>query len=221
MEIKKFRNKYDLELISAATENTILGCLVWDPLIGKPEFNHDGMPDHIFNAFLDADLMTETEWKKYLDDCRNEKEVEANFAERIIDVDVDLASTLDHPQIGQLSHSFQMKNVKKFTFGDLKARTMSNLLRVRIDDFLEELKKNNWEKYDGKIRRVFMITELYYGSLKLVIENSFKSELDASIAKTDLSLKNKLEMGKSVEYTFEHRNVPFAMRIEKVRKFNG
>ena len=224
MELKKFRNKYDLELIPASHEDIILGTLVWDPLIGKPDFDpkgNKGMSNHIFNAFLDAGLITEDEWAKYLEDARNEEEIDAHLAERIIDVDVNLATTLEHPKLGELNSSFNLDNVKKFSFGELKARSMSNLLRVRIDDYLEELKKNNWEKYDGKIRRVFMITELYYGSIKLVIQNNFKNDFSAAIKNTDLEMKNELDFGKSTEYTFDHQNVPFAMKLERVKSFNG
>ena len=57
MEIKRFRNKYNLELIPASHENIILGNLVWDPIIGKPKFDHPGMSEHIYNAFLDAEMV--------------------------------------------------------------------------------------------------------------------------------------------------------------------
>ena len=221
MELKKFRNKYDLELIPASYSGIINGTLVWDPFIGKPDFEHPGMPNHIFNAFLDADLLNQEEFSGALNELENEELDDAHFAERVIDVDLNIATSLENPQLGEIGHNFELKSIKKFTFGELKARVMSNLMRVRIDDFLEELKKNKWERYDGKIRRVFMITELYYGSMKLVIENSLKNEFNATINQSGLEIKNELELGKSVEYTFEHQNVPFAMRLEKVREFNG
>jgi uncharacterized protein (DUF2132 family) len=66
-----------------------------------------------------------------------------------------------------------------------------------------------------------MVTELYYGSIKMITKTDWADELDATIPKLDLKLSNKVELGKSVEYTFDHQNVPFAMRIERVRDFNG
>ena len=221
MELKKFRNKYDLELIPASHAGIVPGTLVWDPLIGKPKFHHKGMPEHIFNSFLDADLLTEKEWKSYLKDCEKIKLKDAGFAEMVVNVDVSHTGSLEHPKFGKLDSKFKMEKVRKFTFGDLQVRSMTNLLKVRIDDYLEELKKNNWEAYDGNIRRVFMVTELYYGSTKLVIENNFKHEFEAAVKAADLSVKRDLELGKSIEDTFDHENVPFAMRIEKVREFNG
>jgi hypothetical protein len=221
MEIKKFRNKYDLELIPASHENIINGELVWDPLIGVPKFDHPGMPNHIFNAFVDAELIKKEDLNSYLEECRELPLVDAKLAERTIEVDMNLATTLQHPKFGELETEIGINSIKKFTFGDIKTRALTDLMRVTIDDFLEEMKSKHWELYDGKIRRVFMITELYYGSIKLVIDREIKNKLDASVIKIGLDLKHVLETDRSVEYTFDHQNVPFCMRIEMVKKFNG
>ncbi len=221
MELKKFRNKYDLELIAAAHDGIILGTLVWDPIIGRPEFDHGGMPNNIFTSFIDAEFITEEEWSFYIKDLKTKEFGEAHFAESTINVDASLATTLDHPIIDKISNNFNLKKVVKFTFGDLKVKVMSDLTRIRIDNYLEALKKDKWEDYDGKIRRVFMITELYYGSIKMITKTDWSDELDATIPHLKLDLSNKVVFGKSVEYTFKHQNVPFAMRIERVRDFNG
>jgi hypothetical protein len=221
MELKKFRNKYDLELIPASHDNIINGKLVWDPLIGAPKFDHPGMPNHIFNAFVDAELIQKEELEGFLSQCRDLPLGEAKLAERSIEVDMDMASTLDNPRLGKLEHEIGINSIKRFTFGELKTRCLDDLMRVTIDDFLEEMKENKWELYDGKIRRVFMITELYYGSISLVIDKEFRHKLEASLPNIGMDLKHSLELEKSVQYTFEHQNVPFAMRIEKVRNFNG
>jgi hypothetical protein len=221
IELKQFRNKYDLELIPASSANIINGNLVWDPLIGAPKFDHPGMPNHIFNAFVDAGLIKKEDLNQYLNECREIPLLEAMLAERNIEVDLGLAGTLDRPEIGKLSHELGIEGIKKFSFGDLQIRALTNLMRVTIDEFLEDLKKNKWDQYDGKIRRVFMITELYYGSIKLVIDKSVKNKMEASLPKIGMDLKHQLELEKSVEYTFDHQNVPFAMRIEMVKKFNG
>lgn len=221
MELKKFRNKYDLELIPASTENIILGTLVWDPLIGKPDFEHRGMPNHIFNAILDAELIDQHEWKQHLEDARSEKPIKANLAESMIDVDLTVAASLEQPLMGTIDNKFGLKNISKFSFGNLEAKTMSNLMRVRIDDYLEELKKKKWEKYDGSIRRVFIITELYYGSINLIVKQELKEKFTAAIKNSGLDISTETELGRSIEYTFDHRDVPFAMRLERVRDFNG
>ena len=98
---------------------------------------------------------------------------------------------------------------------------MSNLNRIRIDNYLEVLKKDNWKAYDGKIRRVYMITELYFGSVQLILNKEFKNKLETSLEQTPIKIMETIEFDKSIEYTFDHNKVPFAMRLEKVRAFNG
>lgn len=221
MELRKFRNRYDLELIPASHEGIILGTLVWDPLIGKPAFDHPGMPDHIFNAFLDAEIMSRQEWKNSMDMARDQELKEANLAVSAVDINVDLLTSLEQPGIGELSQSFSLQSLKKFSFGDLKVKLMSPLLRVQIDDLLEELKANKWEFYDGKIRRVFMITELYYGRIKIVIDRSMKSDFNLAVNRTGLKVEQETGLGTSIEYSFKHKNVPFAMKLELVRGFTS
>jgi len=80
---------------------------------------------------------------------------------------------------------------------------------------------SNWKTYDGKLRRVYMITELYYGSIQLILNKELKAELEGSIEQTQLKIKETVEFDKSIEYTFEHNSVPFAMRLEKIKAFNG
>lgn len=221
MEIKKFRNKYGLELIPASHEDIILGSLVWDPLIGKPKFVHPGMPEHIYNAFLDAKIISRNNWMKKINELNKEKIKSAHLADQVIHMEANVVSTLENPVIQELEHRFELKKISKFHFGNLQVKAMSNLSRIQIDNHLELLKKDRWKAYDGNIRRVFMITELYYGSIQLIVNRQFKTELDASVKQSDLQITEAVEFDGSVEYTFDHKMVPFAMRLEKVREFNG
>lgn len=221
MEIKRFRNKYNLELIPASHENIILGNLVWDPIIGKPKFDHPGMSEHIFNAFLDAGIISRQNWVKGIKDLHQEKIKSAHLADRVINLEANVVNTLEHPVINELEQRFELTNISKFHFGYLQVKTMSNLNRIRIDNYLEILKKDNWQAYDGKIRRVYMITELYYGSVQLILSKLLKNKLDSSISRSSLKIKETVEFDKSIEYTFEHKEVPFAMRLEKIKEFNA
>jgi hypothetical protein len=221
MELKKFRNKYNLELIPASHENIILGNLVWDPLVGKPKFDHPGMSEHIYNSFLDAGIISRANWMKGIKDLHKEKIKSAHLADRIISMEANVVSTLENPVINTLQHSLELENISKFHFGNLQVKTMSNLNRIRIDNYLEVLKKDNWKVYDGNIRRVYMITELYFGSIQLIISSDLKSELDSSLQQADLKLLETVEFDRSIEYTFDHNKVPFAMRLEKMKAFNG
>ena len=221
MDLKKFRNKYDLELIPASHAKINLGLLVWDPIIGKPKFEHPGMPNHIFNAFYDCGLLSESEYKGLLKEIGKSDLVPAAFAETSLELDVDMLGSLDYPLVTTLKGSLELSKVKKFSFGKLKAAIMSNLMLVQIDDQLERMKKKQWKEYDGKVRRAYMITELYYGSINMVVDKEWEAELDLELKKHAIAPEAKASLSKSTQYEFSHKKVPFAMRLEKVRKFNG
>jgi len=221
MEIRKFRSHYGLELITASHSGINLGDLVWDPLIGSPGFSHPGMPNTIYTAFLDAGLIDEEEFQLFKNDCTGTELIPAHFADKKVDVDTDLLTDLKHPVLGQIQGNFTLESISKFRFGELQVRLMEDLLRVKIDQYLEAMKAKKWVEYDGRIRRVNIITELYYGSIKLIIEKSLSSSLDMALEKTGIQAVSRNESSTSVEYEFSHDNVPFAMRIERVRTFNG
>ena len=221
MEIRKFRTAYDLELIPASHEGISLGDLVWDPVFGAPEFSRKGMPNTIYTAFLDASLIIETEWKLFRKESRSTQLLKAHFAMRTVDVNVELVNELQHPKVGRITGEFRSEKLSKFTFGDIQVREMDNLMRIKIDRFLEKMKATRWSEYDGRIRRVFMITELYYGTIRMVVEKQYSTELDAILEKSKLEALSRSEGSHAVEYEFSHDNVPFAMRIELVRNFNG
>lgn len=221
MEIRKFRSNYRLELLTASHAGITLGDLVWESLSGRAEFSHPGMPNTIYSAFLDAGLIDQEEFTIFQEECKESELTDAFLAERNVDVKSELITELKHPGLGKIEGNFRLDSISKFTFGDLQVRLMDDLLRVKIDRYLEEMKANKWKEYDGRIRRVNLITELYYGSIRLVVEKSLSSNLDAAMVKSGITALTRIEGSRSVEYAFAHENVPFAMRIEKVRRFNG
>ena len=221
MEIRKFRSEYNLELIPASHEGIILGDLVWDPILGPPDFSRKGMPNTIYTAFLDAGLIPNADWERFGKENREAPLVNAHFATRQVDVSVEFLHELKQPKIHMISREFKMEKLSKFTFSKLQMREMDDLMRVKIDRCLEQMKATRWKDYDGRIRRVYLITELYYGTIRILIEKQFSSDLEASMNKLDLRASGKSEGSHAVEYEFSHDNVPFAMRIERVRTFNG
>ena len=98
---------------------------------------------------------------------------------------------------------------------------LSNELRIYLDENIEKLRKQNWKAYQGNINRVYMITELYYGDLKIQIDTGLKKEFMAALKETDLELKSALDYEKTSLYSFSNHEIPFAIRLERVKKFNG
>ena len=175
MEIRKFRSEYNLELIPASHEGIFLGDLVWDPILGPPDFSRKGTPNTIFTAFLDAGLISKAEWEKFRKENQETALVDAHFATRHVDVNVEFINELQHPKIGKISSDFKTDKLSKFTFGNLQVRKMDDLIRIKIDHLLEDMKASRWSDYDGSIRRVYLITELYYGTIQVLIEKQFST----------------------------------------------
>lgn len=212
MDIRKFREKYGLSLIPASHVGIILGTLVWDPLLSPPSFNFKGMPKHILNAFLDAGLLTESDWSKFRINLKKAPQLTANFADQNIGVEANSLQEFNNPVINTILSKIEVLSIRKFRFGNLQARVMPDIIRVEIDSLLEKLKRNNWSAYDGKIRRVFMITELYYGDIQILISKGVQVKN---------MLKTNIDSNLNQEYSFSHQEVPFAMKLERVRYFNG
>jgi len=143
MEIRKFRSAYGLELIPASHEGIFTGILVWDPIIGSPAFSKKGMPNSIFTAFLDAGLMDEKEWSALAEQCKQAPFIEAYLASRTVDVDVEFINELWHPKAGQITVDFISEKLSKFTFGNIMVREMDDLVRIRIDSYLERIRWSN------------------------------------------------------------------------------
>ncbi len=212
MDIRNFKEKYGLNLIPASHAGIVLGTLVWDPLLSPPSFNYKGMPKHILNPFLDAGFLTEKEWSSILVKLKKVPQLLANFADQNIGVEVSSLQEFNNPIINTILSNIELVSIRKFRFANLQARVMPDIIRIEIDSLLEKLKRNNWQEYDGKIRRVFMITELYYGDIQIFIRKGIHVK---SVFKTNIN------SNLNQEYSFSHQEVPFAMKLERVRYFNG
>ena len=221
MEIKTFKKTYGLELIPAAHAGLIPGELVWDPLLGPPRFAHRGMPNTIYTAFLDAGLFEESDYHEIRESAVLLELQKAHFADQSVQVDTHHLGELVHPGLGKLKGELALEKVRKFSFSQLEVKAMNDMLRIRIDEYLEIMKANHWQEYDGKIRRVYMVTELYYGTMNLVVENHHHGAVEAALEKSRIQPHARATGLQMTEYSFSHDDVPFAMRIERVRSFNG
>lgn len=221
MDIKKFSRSYDLDLIPASHDRFHVGMLVWDPLIGKPKFDHPGMPDTIFAAFRDAEYVDDEGMMTMISDARAVSKGTASLAASEVEFEREHSAVLEHPVLGKIEGRFDLSRARKFNFSELEVRVMSPLMRVQIDDHLEELKRDRWEDYDGRIRRVFMITELYYGSLNIIVASQTSAEFEAALRQVDIPVASKMSGSRNAQYTFADAECPFAMRLERVRGFTG
>jgi hypothetical protein len=221
MEVRKFRKKYDLELIPAGNAQMKLGDLVWDGLIGKPKFDRNGMSNNVFNVMQDMNLLDSNQAQDLRDQAKNIVRDKAKFAQITVDLDIDATMELEHETIGKLGANFDLSQAKSFSFEDLQAQVMPDQLRMNIDNLVDEARENNWRDYDGKIRRAFIITELYYGSISIKVDTQLKANLESAFQNAGLNPSGSTEIGRTASYNFTGNDVPFAMRIERLKNFNG
>lgn len=221
MKLKKFTRYYGLTLLPASHSQIMLGDLVWKTFMGKYKLEHKGMPNHIFNAFYDAELLDIETHERGLKRIQEFKKYPAHLSHRSIKTTLNQAIDYSSYEFMRLNQSFELKKINQYQFENIHVRLITNEMRISIDYYIEQLQKEKWKGYDGNIKRVYMITELYYGNLEVKIDKKLKSEFFQALKKTNLEIKNKFDYDKNVSYIFKGNNIPFAMRLERVQKFNG
>ncbi|OYQ45572.1 hypothetical protein [Flavobacterium aurantiibacter] len=222
MNARDFYRKYDVELIPAALADLTLGKCVWDGgWFDKPSFERKGMPNYIFNAFVAEDLISLDECDEYLERFRTLPRIEAAFSQESVELETDDAIQLGIPQLAKLDAKLDMVKNARFSVLEATGKSIPNRDRIIIDRLLDQLKAKNWDKYRTGLRRAYMITELYYGAVEITIDQKWEAALDANIAATPGEQAVKLKVGKSVSYTFPSGNVPFGMRMERIKFFNS
>ncbi len=222
MNARDFYRKYGIELIPAALADLTLGKCIWDGgWFDKPSFEKAGMPSYIFNAFVAENLITLDESDAYLQRFRELPRIEAAFAKESIDLETDDVLQLGIPQLASIQARFDLVSNGRFSVLEARGKSIPNRDRIIIDRLLDQLKSKNWDKYRSALRRAYMITELYYGALEVIIDKQWETELDAALGVTASDQMVKLKVGKSISYTFPNGNVPFGMRIERIKFFNS
>jgi len=222
MNLRAFYRKYELELIPVALENLTFGKCVWDGgWLDSPSFTHNGMPDYIYNVFVEKNIISIDESDAILEKMRLLPKIEAEFANINIDLELSDALSLKIDKQIDLNASFDLKNVKSFSISGSIGKSMPNRDRINIDQMLDKIKNNYWDEYKSGLRRAYMITELYYGKLEISIDSNLEANFEAAIPNANLNASNKLKLGTTTTYVFESSKVPFAMRIERIKQFNS
>lgn len=221
MNLREFYRHYGLELIPVAMEDLTLGKCVWDGgWFSKPKFTHNNMPYYIFNAFEQTRIIGEGRAEKMLIDLRALPKVDAAFAHINIELEVEDALEIHVNELLKIKSEFDLKKVKSFNVSNSKGISIPNKMRMNIDQMLDELKENHWDDYKRGLRRAYMITELYYGTISISIDVDLENEIEASFFDGQ-SYSNKFKLGNTTTYEFSSQKVPLAMRLERIKHFNS
>jgi len=221
IELRKFRNKYNLELLLNSDEKLKIGDLIQDPIFAKPYFD-DGKPTDIWRILDKANIITDDEKREFREKSNNIELINANLlsGEKKVSFDFSLdLKILEKFDLGELA--FDFGDETKFSFTNIKKREITDDIAEDISDYLDDLIDNNWKDCDFTVRRTFMITELYYGDLSIKIDEKLKTSFNLSLAEIGVDVGPKLKTSTSLSYIFSSKNIPFAAKLTKLKDYNA
>ena len=186
--------------------------------VGEPiDFSTKGWVKIFFNRFYDAELLSKTEWEKRMQQLKNPPCELAALAQLHLR-DVEKISGLF---LKQLQPEITLNKVMSLRIKNVCARHLPNDLRMDVDQKIEQLDPKSMRQLFRHPRRVYLITELYYGQLKLYLEKEYAIELESVKKQKKLPLSLANEGDYTNEYDFDTHAIPFAYRMEPLYKFNG
>lgn len=189
MQLKEFTERYDLHLLTTSHQGVQLGDLVWKRHWRSNRLQYRGMGSNVFNRLYDAELLSKTELKKRLEEIK-EPPCELAALAHLHLRNVDRISGIF---LQQLQPEITLKKVMSLRVKNVCVRRLTDELRMDIHQKMEQLSPKSLRRLLGRPRRVHLITELYFGQLKLYLEKEYAVELETvkNRKKLPLSLFNE------------------------------
>lgn len=144
--------------------------------------------------------------------CRN-----AKLARIKIQDATEVAATL----LEGMGFGFEQEHLVETEISNVCAKVMDNAFRVQLDAYLERLEPKLLRALFRNPRKAFMITELYYGTLTIKVEKDYEAAFEQNVMNTNWPIRTTLHADKYHEYTFDHNDVPFAYKMERIHQYNG
>ena len=215
--IRQFLRKYDLDIIVPSDAGISLGDMVWDPVVGPPRPDKNGAPTNVFNAFEYLGEIDEATRKACQQQARATQLEAAGLPERAITVEFQHVGRLEFPGIANLETKIEVERVLEFSFGDLQVRNMSHDMRLDIARRLDGIRQRDWKRYDMRVRRAFVITELYYGSIRISLDLQVRSEVDVAVLQAaGFELESHDSLLRKEVFKMDVQGVPFAMQTARL-----
>lgn len=98
---------------------------------------------------------------------------------------------------------------------------IDNELRIELDSYLEHASQKMLRTLFRNPRKVYLITELYYGSLKIGVEKQHEFAFEQQIKASQWPVKTQLDTDRTHIYEFAPNELPFAYKMERIQGFNG
>jgi hypothetical protein len=222
MYIYQFKRHYNLDLIYASHADISLADLVWKRKHKSPLLSRKGMPHNVYNSFLMEGLINQKEWSEAINAFENNEFQEAQFGSLQVETNRTFGFSFAHPAISLLHSDATLAPKVRFSFGKLQVQPMSNFWRIEIERLLKKGGSTFEKKALKRLRKVHLITELYYGNIRCKIDRNLTQKLERMLVlhPNEAPLLTYQDRNFKV-YEFAHQEVPFAMRVEALKGFRS
>ena len=222
MYLYPFQRHFRLDLIPASHADISLCDLVWKRKNKSPLLGRKGMPNNLYNLFLAEDFITDTQWREAITSFESEKLISAQLGNLEVKANRRFGSSFQHPVVQYFHSESHFSNNLQFYFTDIRVRVLSNSWRIKIQTHLEKFNKKLEKKIFKRYRSIFLITELYYGNIRIQIDRSQIHRANSFLLSTSTNQPTlKYENDRDYVYEFSNMEVPFAMRLESVKEFRS
>ena len=167
MYLYPFQRHFRLDLIPASHSDISLCDLVWKRKNKSPLLGRKGMPNNLYNLFLAEDFITDTQWREAITSFESEKLISAQLGNLVVKANRRFGSSFQHPVVQYFHSESHFSNNLQFYFTDIRVRVLSNSWRIKIQTHLEKFNKKLEKKIFKRYRSIFLITELYYGNIRI------------------------------------------------------
>ena len=215
---REFIEEFGVDLLPYSTDQLKLGELVdWKGLLHQIiDFQH--------YTVVDCFLWSDRKIKKLNKELSNCKYSDAMFPDMEIKDEFNSKSDLALPGVNiNLSNKIEKSDLQSFRFTNIKSKVLDGSTRRQLVRGIEDLKNDNFALYKEKIRRYWIIEQLFYAeSVAITINKNANIDLKAAL-KADgidnVTFDSNNSTKKSHTYIMKGINCPFAGELVKGRRF--
>ena|ERR1700748_237753 len=206
---KEFERIYSAELLPLSLATYAIGdTWDWKSVFLFFSYRLEYQAYNIADAFNDADLLNQ---------FRSIPLTPALFPDVDLTSDVSVGAGVTIPSLNGLDVSAKIdpKSIVQFTFGTVKGKSISSL-RGKVDQDLDALKTNNFDKYKEKIRGMEVAIGLFYSDdvvLKVNTTVDSSANLKAEIAAQGLAFTASVDTSNVETITIKSSDCPFAAQL--------
>jgi hypothetical protein len=214
IRLNEFEKNYGLNLLPVSLETFKVGHKVeWDNLV-HTKFD---IEESFFTKFLGIEKSREKVIAEKLVSLHASAPGAGSFLALDIEKSNQLKAALKIPRVGlDLGTKVNTEKVVKFSFEDIRVRSLHDEVRDELIELLLEIKSD--KSLFKRIDSIMFVEKLFYaGSVSLTIEKGYESEIKSTLETMNIDFRLDTSGEVHRKITFTNSSVcPFAARFEKV-----